>query len=278
MLGLLLICLVMRPAPGQRTPFSRLTVRRQELPRLIAFGLSGFFFVPMLYFVAISRLPVGIGLLFEYMAPLFVALWVRFGEKQPVKPRLWVGLALCLGGLACVAQIWAGELTLDTIGVIAGLTCAVLLGFYYVLGSKSVAERSPLPVTFWAFLVAAVAGSIVRPWWNFPGQLLSGSSGGVPMWLLAIYLLAFGTISAYLLVSASMQHLPPTSVGILGMIEPVLASAFAWILLDEILAPAQILGGLVVLVGVVLAETARATTSARAQAKTAQQTPAIPPT
>ena len=89
------------------------------MPRLIVFGLSGFFLVPMLYFVAISRLPVGIGLLFEYMAPLFVALWVRFGERQPVKPRLWVGLGLCLGGLACVAEIWSGSLTLDVIGVIA---------------------------------------------------------------------------------------------------------------------------------------------------------------
>lgn len=263
LLGMLIICLVTRPG------LSRIKVRRHELPKLIGFGLTGFFLVPMLYFVAISRLPVGIGLLFEYTAPLFVALWVRFGEHQPVRQRLWVGLALCLGGLACVAQIWTGQLTLDLIGVIAGLTCAVLLGGYYILGSKSVAERDPISVTFWAFLVAAVAGAIVRPWWNFPGHLLAGSSDGVPMRLLAGYLLIFGTVTAYLLVSASMQHLPPTSVGILGMIEPVLASAFAWVLLGEILSPAQMLGGLVVLAGVVLAETARAPASG---------TPDIPPT
>lgn len=254
MLGLLILSLAVRPG------LARLRLCRQELPKLIVFGLTGFFLVPMLYFVAISRLPVGIGLLLEYMAPLFVALWLRFGERKQVKPRLWVGLALCLGGLAGVAQLWSGELTLDTVGVIAGLTCAVLLGCYYVIGSKTVAERDPLSVTFWAFTVSALAGAIARPWWNFPGHLLTGTSEGVPMWLLAVYLILLGTISAYLLVSASMQHLPPTSVGILGMIEPVLASAFAWALLGEVLSAAQILGGVVVLAGVVLAETARAGT------------------
>ena len=44
----------------------RLAVTRRELPLLAGYGLAGFFLVPMLYFVAISRLPVGIALLFEY--------------------------------------------------------------------------------------------------------------------------------------------------------------------------------------------------------------------
>lgn len=278
-LGLLVLCLA-TPGPRRR----RLTLRRRELPKLISFGLTGFFLVPMLYFVAISRLPVGIGLLFEYMGPIFVALWLRFGERQSVRARLWVGLMLSLIGLACVAQIWTGSITLDTIGVMAGLTCAVLLGGYYVLGSKSVSDRDPLSVTFWAFGFAAAAGAVVRPWWHFPGHLLLGRSDGVPMALLAAYLVIFGSIAAYLLVSMAMRHLPPASVGILGMSEPVLASLFAFALLGEVLSPAQIIGGLVVLAGVILAETARATgtvkTADRAKAASpvpANLTPEIPP-
>jgi drug/metabolite transporter (DMT)-like permease len=250
-LGLLILSTVLRPGP------KRLAIRRPELPKLIGFGLTGFFLVPMLYFVAISRLPVGIGLLFEFTAPVFVALWVRFGEHQPVKRRLWVGLALCLAGLVCVAQIWAGAISLDPIGIAAGLCSALLLAFYYVLGSKTVALRDPLSLTCWAFAVSAIAGAIMRPWWHFPARILLGSSGGVPMWLLALYLLIFGTIIPYLLITASMQHLPPTSVGIIGMTEIVLASLFAWILLSEALTTSQILGGGLVLIGVVLAETAR---------------------
>jgi drug/metabolite transporter (DMT)-like permease len=265
-LGLLALTLVLR---GPRA----LKVRREELPALIGFGLTGMFLVPMLYFVAISRLPVGIGLLFEFTAPVFIALWVRFGEHRQVKRRLWGGLVLCVVGLVCVTEVWVGELTLNPVGIAAGLVCAVLLATYYVLGSKSVANRDPLSLTTWAFGVAAVAGSIVRPWWNFPaGVLGERADGGTPIWLLAAYLLVFGTIIPYLLITASMQHLPPTSVGIIGMTELILASVFAWILLDETLSAPQLVGGVVLLVGVMLAETARTDLGPPGQ------TPEVPPT
>ena len=262
-LGLLVLTLALRGPQA-------LKLRRDELPVLIAFGLTGSFLVPMLYFVAIGRLPVGIGLLFEFTAPVFIALWVRFGEHRQVKRRLWGGLVLCVVGLVCVTEVWAGELTLNPVGIAAGLVCAVLLAAYYVLGSKSVATRDPLSLTTWAFGISALAGAVVRPWWNFPYPVLTESAGTTPTWLLALYLIIFGTIIPYLFITASMQHLPPTSVGIIGMTELVLASLFAWILLDETLSAPQIIGGLVLLAGVILAETARTDLAAR--------TPEIPPT
>jgi drug/metabolite transporter (DMT)-like permease len=271
-LVLILLILVMRgPRPLAAAP--------REIPRLAVYGLLGVFSVPLLYFVAISRLPVGIGLLFEFTAPVFVALWVRFGERQRVRRRLWVGLALSVAGLAGVAELWtvfaAGDgLRLDGLGILAGLTSAVMLAAWYVLGSRYVAGppgiragaparvtvRDPLTLTCWAFGMAAVAGAVVRPWWNFDWELLTAQSGGQPMWLLAAYLIVFGTVVPYLLLTHAMRHLPPTSVGIVGMTEIVLASAFAWLLLAERLGTVQIVGGLVLVIGVALAESARAAT------------------
>src|SRR6266540_2634806 len=180
----------------------RLAVRRQELATLVVFGLTGLFLVPMLYFVAISRLPVGIGLLFEYTAPL-------------------------------------------------------LLAVYFVVGARGVADRDPLSLNCWAFGVAALAGAIARPWWGFPFGVLDNTKAGVPVWLLCCYVVLLGSVVPYVLVAASLQHLPATSVGILGMIEPVIAATVAWLALDEVLSPAQLLGGVLVLAGVALAETAR---------------------
>ena len=253
-----------------------LRASRREVPRLFVYGVVGVYAVPMLYFVTISRLPVGIGLLFEFTAPAFVALWVRFGEHQQVRRRLWVGLGMCVAGLVCVAQIWTAfapgqGLRLDSLGILSGLTSALMLAAYYVLGAKFVAgttavgsaeatstvRRDPLTLTCWAFGFAALAGAVVRPWWNFDAGLLGGHSGGQPTWLLLTYLVILGTIVPYLLVTFAMRHLPPTSVGIIGMTELVLASIFAWILLAEALSPAQVLGGLVLVAGVILAETAR---------------------
>jgi drug/metabolite transporter (DMT)-like permease len=50
---------------------------------------------------------------------------------------------------------------------------------------------------------------------------------------------------------------PATSVGIIGIVEPVIASAVAWIVLDERLSAAQLVGGALVLTGVGVPEIAR---------------------
>ncbi|BCJ77846.1 permease [Catellatospora sp. IY07-71] len=251
--GLLVLGAVLRP--GLR----RFTVTARQLPLLIAYGLTGFLLVPMLYFVAIARLPVGVALLFEYTAPLFVALWARFGQRHRVRPRLWAGLLLCLAGLACVAEVW-GALSLDGLGVAAALGAAVLLAAYFVLGAQGVADRDTVSLTGWAFGVSALAGLLFRllggaaPDWS---ALAGQTAGGTPLWLLVAYLLVLGTIVPYLLIAGSLRHLPATSVGILGMIEPVLAAGVAWLTLGELLNPAQLAGGALLLTGVALAETAR---------------------
>jgi drug/metabolite transporter (DMT)-like permease len=246
--GLLVLCLAVRP--------HGLRVTRRELPLLAGYGLAGFFAVPLLYFIAISRLPVGIALLFEYTAPLLVAVWARFGQHRPVRPRLWTGLALGLAGLACVAEVW-GDLRLDPGGILAGLGAAVFLAGYYVVGAHGVSRRDATSLTCWAFGFAALAGAVLRPWWRFPAHLLTRYSGGAPVWLLCCYVVVLGSIVPYLLVSAALRYLPPTSAGIVGMVEPVIASAVAWLTLGEVLSAAQVLGGVLVLAGVTLAETAR---------------------
>lgn len=253
--GLLLLSVALRPGAP------RLRVSRHELPLLVAYGLTGFFLVPMLYFVAISRMPVGIALLFEYTAPLLVALWARFGQRQRVRPRLWAGLTLSLAGLACVAEIW-GDLKLDGLGVLAGLGAAVMLAFYYVLGAYGVTRRDTLSLTTWAFGASAVAGLLTRAVTAGSGgwePLAARTDGGIPVIALCGYVIVLGSIAPYLLAAAALRHLPATSVGIVGMVEPVIAAAVAWLALGvgEALNAAQLAGGALVLAGVALAETAR---------------------
>ncbi|MFY1651184.1 EamA family transporter [Solwaraspora sp. WMMB762] len=264
--GLLVLSVVLRP--GAR----RVRLRRREVPLLVAYGLTGFFLVPMLYFVAISRLPVGIALLFEYTAPLMVAVWAWAVQRQQVRSRLWAGLALSLLGLACVAQVWGG-LTLDPLGVAAGLGAAVMLAAYFLIGARGVQDRDTLSLTTWAFGASAIAGLIVRAataGLNGWQPLLTRTDGGVPVALLCCYVVVLGSIVPYLMITGALRHLPATSVGIVGMVEPVFAATVAWVVLGagEALTPVQLAGGALVLTGVALAETARTGTDAP---------PAVPP-
>ena len=52
---------------------------------------------------------IGIALIIEFTAPIWVVLWVRFGRREAVKGTVWVGLLLAIMGLALIAQVWQGR-------------------------------------------------------------------------------------------------------------------------------------------------------------------------
>ena len=68
---------------------------------------------------------------------MLIALWARFAWHEPVRRRVWPALGLVIGGLSLVAQIWDG-LTLDGLGVLAGLLASVGLAVYYLMGERLV--------------------------------------------------------------------------------------------------------------------------------------------
>jgi drug/metabolite transporter (DMT)-like permease len=244
-----------------RNPRS-LAVSRGELGPLVAYGVFGFALVQWLYYVAIARLPIGIGLLFEFTGIVLVALWARFVWRQPVRRRVWPALGLVFVGLGLVAQVWAGA-TLDGIGVAAGLAAACSLALFYLQGERLVGTRPPLAVVCLGLVFASLFWAVLQPWWSFPFAELAveaelpGALGTTPVWVLALGTVTLGTIAPFALSVSALRLIPATTVGVLATFEPVAASAVAWVWLGESLLAVQIVGGLVVIAGILLAETAR---------------------
>jgi drug/metabolite transporter (DMT)-like permease len=74
-----------------------------------------------------------------------------------------------------------------------------------------------------------------------------------------VWVIVLGTLAPYALDLAALRHLPVTTVGAVGMLEPVVAAGVAWLWLEQALTTTQVAGGLVVLAGVALAQAARNT-------------------
>lgn len=238
-------------------------ISRRELPFLIAYGVIAFTLVQYLYFLTISRLTVGIGTLLAFLAPVLVALWLKFGRRQAVSSRIWLAIAMTLVGLAFVAQVWSGS-TLDPVGVIAGLLCAVALAIYWILGESGQEHRDAVSLTMWGFVFASLAWAVISPWWNFPWPVLSitteslaDGTTGLPVWVLMVWGIVMGTIVPFLLVLGSLRRIGAQRAGIVGTTEPLWAGLIGFLLLGEVLAGGQILGALIVLAGVIIAETSR---------------------
>jgi drug/metabolite transporter (DMT)-like permease len=241
-----------------------LRLTRRELPYLVAFGIAGVALVQWLYFVSIGRLPIGIALLIEYIAPILIAIWAWAVFKEPIRRRIWAALVLALAGLSLVVEVWGG-LSLDGIGVAASLAAAVAYAVYVLMAERAVTWRDPASLTCYGFLFAALFWMAVQPLWRFPAGRLDDDVSllghlerfSLPVWLLMLYVVVAGTMVTFLLVAAALRHISATRVGIVAMLEPVAASGVAFLWLGESFGPAQLVGGSIVLMAILLAQTAR---------------------
>lgn len=241
-------------------------LKRNEIIPIIAYGVLGVAMTQYLYFVAIELMPIGIALLIEFTAPIMVALWFRFGMRVPTKRTVWAALAIALFGLALVAQIWQG-FTLNPLGVAAAFGAAAALTIYFVLGDRQVRppfNRDPVSLTMWGFAAASIMWAIVQPWWSFPWSYLAGdgyplgaNGPAVSVGFLAAWMVVLGTALPFWLVVAALRHIRASQASVVGMTEPLIAILVAWLALGEVLTPIQILGGVIVLTGVLLAERSR---------------------
>jgi drug/metabolite transporter (DMT)-like permease len=70
--------------------------------------------------------------------------------------------------------------------------------------------------------------------------------------------IVLGTLLPYVLYMAALRHLTAATAGVVGMLEPVVATVVAWAWLGQSLVAVQVVGGVVVLAGVGLAQRAAA--------------------
>lgn len=237
---------------------------RKELAILALYGLAGVTMTQWLYFIGITLLPVGVALVLEFTAPLMVAIWVKFAWNHHVPRLAWAGLATALTGLVLITEVWNG-FRLDGLGVAASLGAAAALALYYLTGEKALGgdhPRDPLSLTMWGFAFATAFWAVFQPVWQFPWDFLNGSiellpGTASPKVALVAWMVVLGTVVPFWLVLVAMKRISAQQAAGLGMTEPVLASFWAWFLLGENLSSWQIVGGVVTLSGVTLAEIAR---------------------
>ena len=242
----------------------KLRVTRKELPQLAFFGVIGIAAVQFLYFMAISRMHVSFALIIEFTAPIWIVLWIKYVKKRFVPTDMWIAIFLAFIGLLFIAQVWKGR-TLDTIGLIAAFLDAIALSIYFLMGEKLTKTRDIQSLTFFGFAFATLTWLIILPIWNFPFEVFSerinmqGIFEGFDTygWVLIAWIIIFGTIVPYLLVITGIKTLSASTSSVIGMVEPVLVGILAWWWLREAWLPLQIFGGVLVMIGIYVADRAR---------------------
>ncbi|MCG8590763.1 MAG: DMT family transporter [Proteobacteria bacterium] len=177
-------------------------------------------------------------------APIYVGLYARLAEGRRLGPHFAAGAAVAIAGVALLVGAFDDARGLQR-GDAFGLLAGVCYAGYQVL-AKQVRDRLPTVTAVWLTCLGAAPVLLAV-------GLASGERfAGYPWtsWL-AVFGLAVGVqLLGILLVVWALRRLQATFVSVGFLLQPVAAAALAWALLAQTLTATQVLGGILVLVGV----------------------------
>lgn len=235
---------------------------REHSRTVVLYGLFPVAGAQVGYYNAVAHLPVAVAMLLEYTAPVLVVGWVWATTRRAPSRLTLAGVALAIIGVTLVLDVFSpgGGTHFDIAGVAWGLGAAVCAACYFMMSDEVTADGSGLnAITLAAggLVVAAVAVASLGLTGVMPLTFTTNDAvlAGVTMpWLGPVILLGVvPTAVAYTLGISGVARLRPSFASLVGLSEVLFAVLSACLLLGERIGPAQAVGGLVVLIGLVLA-------------------------
>ena len=185
------------------------------------------------------------------LAPIFVTAVAWFVFRETPRKLFLAGLAAAIAGTLLLIGANFGHSGSASLGDALGVITAMFYAAYQITVTRLRAHVPTASLMAWS---SAIMAALLLPIaWISGEQLLPQTNAG---WLKLIGIALFAQVIGQSLIAWAMAHLTATfsSVGLL--LQPVMATLFAWILLGEIVGPLQFAGGVLVLAGIALARQA----------------------
>ncbi|GAA1849573.1 EamA family transporter [Pseudonocardia ailaonensis] len=236
---------------------------RADGPALLLYGVLAIAMVQVSFFNAVRYMPVSIALLIEYLGPVLVIAWVWAVRRQPPGGRTLAGGAVAIVGLLLVVQVWSGT-AIAPAGLVWGLAAAVCQASYFLLADRAGATTPPLVLAGVGMAVGTVVVALLGLVGLLPVVLTTPERvvlGGVDVgWVAtAALLVVVSTVVAYLTGVLAIRRIGAARGSLVALLEVVASAVLSWLLLGEVPATIQLVGGALILVGVALTRTRPAT-------------------
>lgn len=245
--ALLLVGLVTTSARSRRSIAS---LPGRVWGRLVVLGLVFVSVAQGAQFVAIDSQPAATSSLVLSLTPLLVAAASTMAlAEKPTARQVGGAVLIVIGAVA----YFSGDLGFTAVGLIASLVGLAANAAAALLGRAVNRDRS-LP----AMVVTAVSMSIGALALIVVGISVEGwPSVSVRAWLLILWLAFVNTAWAFTLWNRSLQRLSATESAAINNTMLIQIGLLAWVFLDEVPSPLDIVGMLAVSAGVYLAQRPR---------------------
>jgi len=242
-------------------PFGLVSLRgqwgllRRNAGLVVTYGVLAVAGAQFCYFSAVGYMQVGPALLIEYTAPAAVVvwLWLRHGQRPGGVTLAGAGLAAV--GLVLVLDLLSGA-DLNVAGVLWALAAMVGAATYFVISADESNGLPPMVLAAGGLVVGAVALGLLGVFGLLPMDAartpVAYAGTTVSTWVpLALLGLVTAALS-YTTGIAAGRRLGSRLASFVALSEVVAGVLWAWLLLDELPLPVQLLGGLLILAGVVI--------------------------
>ncbi len=238
-------------------------LRHRKLPRLprsewlkiSVLGLTGITCNQLLFLYGIHLAPPIDGALLYAFTPALVLLAARIWLGESLTTGKLLGVLLAFLGVYTVLRTRGLQFQSDSLKGDLLLAAAVVFWAIYTLIGKDLLKRhDPLAVNTIGFAIGALSLLPVAPW------VLTGmdwSRPGTQGWLGLLYLSAMTSVVAFSLWYWALKRMDASQVAIYTNLQPPLTAALAWIFLSQIPSLPIVSGGVLVILGVTLAQIKR---------------------
>lgn len=212
-------------------------------------GLGGLLFVLDMSFwnISILKTSASVSTLLANNASVFVGLGAMFFFKQSLSRRYWFGLCVSLLGVFIVAGKDLAQNQSVGLGHLMAITAAIFYAGYMLVTQKVRGGIDTVNFMAWSLIPCLILswgicwfgdwqllGFDTQTWWAFVGM-------GVICHLVG-----------WLSINYALGHIPAAVVSPTLLLQPVLTAVISYFLLNEVLRTEQIVGGLIVMLGIYL--------------------------
>ena len=226
-------------------------IARRDWLGIAALGFLGYYAASLLDFLGLQYIPAGLGRLIMFLYPtLVVLLSAIFLGKSPTRREV-AALAITYAGIALVLsqQLSAApEHRMFLFGALLVFSSSTCYAVYLVAGSQLVRRVGSLRFTAYTMIISTLPAIVQFTLLESPGALhLPTQVWGY------VAILAFGcTVFPVLLVAEALKRIGANHFALIGALGPVTTVLADFGLLGGALTAAQVGGGALVILGVLL--------------------------
>ena len=223
-------------------------IEGKDLPYFLVLGTLGMAAINITYLFAISRLNVAVAILLEYLASIFIALYAVVFMRDRLTALMKLAIVCAIAGCYLVVGAYnINILNMNIAGIISGLLAALAFAWWSIHGEYGMRRYNPWTVLFYAMLVASVEWNILHP----PLESLLHAYT-IQIWFWIIFIAIVGTVLPFGFYYEGINLIRSTRASITSTLEPIMAGIFAFIFLNEVMEPLQLVGGGLVITAVIL--------------------------